>query len=537
MLGGRATFVLWSLIKGNVRRVLLVVAVVLLAGCTGLAPTATPSDSGDGTDPTPEVEAEPTDNETDAPANETAADATDEQVGEPPDDGVTHEERSDPETDQLGWHDGYWYDDPVAVNTTNGLNETELDAVVARAIARVEVIRDLPFEEDVDVNVINRTEFVDQRSGSGGDATTDTARDRLEDEQFRATFLVGDQADAGERQAETEGETIGGFYSLTDGEIVIVTDSETPRVNVGVLAHELTHALQDQHFDLLGVMRANTQDREHARLGLVEGDAEAVRFAYEDRCGTVWACVSFTDSEGDPADSTDSDVHLGLHINSLFPYNDGVVFVQSLRDGDDWTAVNEAYEAPPNTSREIIYPAEYGDFEAEPVELPDRSTDAWEPLRPPGGPDQQSIGQAGMTAMLAHTLYDEFNTDAVITPDQLLNFETQTDLNETNPLNYDIDFTRGWTGDGLAVYEHEDGEETAHVWRSTWESDDDAETFVAGYEALLTHWGGTERDGVWELPAESPFTGAYHVTVENRTVTITNAPTADQLVAVNQGTN
>ena len=37
--------------------------------------------------------------------------------------------------DTIGWENGYWYDDPVDVTTSDGLNESELEAVTARQMA------------------------------------------------------------------------------------------------------------------------------------------------------------------------------------------------------------------------------------------------------------------------------------------------------------------------------------------------------------------------------------------------------------------
>ena len=50
-----------------------------------------------------------------------------------------------PAEDRLGWEAGYWYDDPLPVNATDGLNESEREAAVARTMARVERIRESSF--------------------------------------------------------------------------------------------------------------------------------------------------------------------------------------------------------------------------------------------------------------------------------------------------------------------------------------------------------------------------------------------------------
>jgi len=62
-----------------------------------------------------------------------------------------------------------------------------------------------------------------------------------------------------------------GYYSPSRGEIVVVSESETPRLDgEGTLAHELVHALQDQHFDL-AADPVRTRDAHQGRNGLVEG--------------------------------------------------------------------------------------------------------------------------------------------------------------------------------------------------------------------------------------------------------------------------
>ncbi|WP_436936235.1 Hvo_1808 family surface protein [Halovenus marina] len=491
------------------RRLLLVVALVALAGCAGIAPTAdAPAEmpaSGDSTDSSGP---EPTPVE-----NGTANDAP-----------IEHELSPDPEEDTLGWHDGYWHDDPVSVNATDGLNETELDVVTARAMARIEVLRNRSFEETVAVSLINRTEFGNRQAGtpSGGDSGFEEAR-------YRATFLVGGDESATERQRETTQQSVAGYYSPGTGEIVIVSDSKTPRISIDTLVHELTHALQDQHFDLSEVTAVSTQDRTHGRLGLVEGDAETVRAEYEERCGEVWRCVTVAGGENseensETADGAGSDIHLGLYITSWFPYDDGPGFIEHLRDGSGWDGVDEAYEHPPNSSREILDPAIYGTFEPTAVELDDRSTDEWTRLES-GGTDHQRIGQAGLTAMFAYTLYDDSSAGGVIDPRAFL--DTDSESQRTDLLNYDLPATSGLVGDRLHLYERTD--EYAHVWRLEWNSAANATEFADTYERLLSYWGGQADGAVWTIGEDSPFTGVYDLRVDGSTVTITNAPTEEAI--------
>ncbi|MDX1748601.1 MAG: hypothetical protein R3324_21930, partial [Halobacteriales archaeon] len=35
----------------------------------------------------------------------------------------------DPETDRLGWENGYWYNESITVDQSDGLSDEELDAI------------------------------------------------------------------------------------------------------------------------------------------------------------------------------------------------------------------------------------------------------------------------------------------------------------------------------------------------------------------------------------------------------------------------
>lgn len=489
------------------RAVLLVALCLLLAGCAALAP----GDPGAETSTT-ETIGEPADS-----ANESVDTDTTQYT-----DGLSlPEDRTNPTNATIGWYNGYWYDDPVTVNTTGGLNGTERDAVAARSKARVEVIRGLPFEEHVSIDVISREEFRDRQPDSGETTTLDEIR-------YEAMFIIGGERSVAEQRERTHGQTVGGFYSVGRGSIVLVSETDTPRVDVETLAHELTHALQDQHFDLSGTMAAETHDQSQARLGLIEGDANAVMYAYGDRCGAFWSCIEYPDE--DDAGGNQPDIHMGLYLDSFFPYSSGPSFVETLRDGSDWTAVNRAYDAPPNASREIITPGEYGTFAPADVTIEDRDTGEWVRVRQPGRPDHEVVGRAGMSVMFAYTVYHDENPTMLVAPMDLLNM-ADDDIDRTNPLNYDLEMTQGWAGDRLQAYER--GDETAYVWHIAWDSTDDADRFVDAYTELLEYWGGQQTaDGSWAFDDGSEFTGNLQVTTDGNTVTIVNAPTHDSLSAV-----
>lgn len=441
---------------------------------------------------------------------------------------VEHEKRPNPEGDRLGWENGRWHDDPVAVDASDGLNESERDQVIDRAMARVEVIRDVEFDRAVNVSVISRDNFSTGSSGSSSPALR-----AFDNAKFEALYLIGTEEDSIAEQENTQNSTVGGFYSPSRGDIVLVSNAESPQFDgERTLAHELVHALQDQEFDL-SRDRPGSRDAYNGRNGLIEGDAAAVEDAYLDRCGTSWSCLPRENTTGESTGDEPASFNLGVYILEFFPYSDGPGFVEHLKDGDDWSPVDDAFDDKPNSAVEIIYPERYGEFEPRDVQLRDRTRNGWERVRPDGRPDHGVIGQSGLTAMFAYTLYDDYNRSAVIEVQQFLNTENGS-VDQSDPFNYDLPAVAGWTGDRFHAYQR--GDERGYVWRLRWDSPAEAGEFARSYRRLLSHWGGREvDDGVWRLDDDGPFTGAVDVSTDGDTVTVVGAPTRGALDDVYRG--
>ena len=126
------------------------------------------------------------------------------------------------------------------------------------------------------------------------------------------------------------------------------------------LVHELTHALDDQHF---GIHRPELYDRNDesamAFNALVEGDARRVELAYQatlsdDERSSLAADAAAAAPELDP------EVFPGvMTLERDFALGDGQAFVQGLVDDGGNAAVDEAFEDPPQTSEEVLEPETY----------------------------------------------------------------------------------------------------------------------------------------------------------------------------------
>lgn len=190
-------------------------------------------------------------------------------------------------------------------------------------------------------------------------------------------------------------EQIAGFYDNKTKTINLL-DYLPPDAQRPVLAHELTHALQDQHTDLLkwqnqsmNVIAKNVkEDNEHiqsdesdtARDAVLEGQAMAVFFDYALRASgkTLQQMPeSLPGIEASMGDSSDSPIlaraPLVLKESLIFPYREGVGFIGTIlaKSGPN-TAFSGALDRPPSSSFEILHPDAYlGHVRVPVLQLPD----------------------------------------------------------------------------------------------------------------------------------------------------------------------
>jgi len=434
----------------------------------------------------------------------------------------TAPERSEaPTNDHLGYHDGYWYNDTFDIDAAEGLTEAEKRAVFSRAIARVQLLRELRFEDDVEIDIVTRAEF----RAEFDDVWPEPDEDRrtIDNAQHEALFLVGPDEDVVDVRRANQGGTVLGFYQPGAERIVIVSGNDPATLDDELtLAHELLHALQDQRFGL-GPPGSTTLDAVNARNGLIEGDAVAVERAYERNCETgEWQCVDVGTGSGG---SLPAEFHWGVYFVGFFPYAEGPSFVEHHRDAGGWDAVDAIYDDYPATSAEIIRPETYDSDVYGEATVRDRTGGGWERVTVGDDSTAATVGRAGLASMFAYTAYAG-DSPGVIDRDAFRNAGSDG-LDPDQPYTYDVPYTGGWYGDRLHAYER-DGE-TAYVWNVTFDDADDAAAFREGYERVAEHWGG-DRDPTaasetrFRFGDSSRFDGAVRVDREDNAVTVVRAP-------------
>jgi hypothetical protein len=248
-------------------------------------------------------------------------------------------------------------------------------SVKRRLTSREEVVAYLKksMAEDKDVQRLRRTEFVLKKFGL------------LPKDFDLQTFLVG-----------LLEEQVAGYYDAKT-KTVNLLDWVIPDLQRPVLAHELTHALQDQSFGLDKWLRRGETDLDRkknltpsdftkdedseARQAVVEGQAMVVLLDYmlAPMHRTVADSPEIVDSmssdmaNGSPDSVQYRNAPIFLKESLTFPYRYGLEFeAEVLRARGKQAAFASTFQNPPRTSREVMEPQTYlsGEHLA-PLALPD----------------------------------------------------------------------------------------------------------------------------------------------------------------------
>jgi outer membrane protein assembly factor BamB len=504
-------------------------AVVVLALCVGVAlvpasavgetgssvNNTTPGGSADGAGAT-------ADNDTGASVVGTTGAFT---VSE----SVVAEDRPDPETDRLGWEHGVWANATLAVDQTAGITETELEAVVARTMARVESIRGIEFDRTPPVRILLTEEQQSiVNSGELGAIDREEASQTALNTVYEATFLIGESEDAVESREALLG-AVNGYYQSTTGNVTMVSPDSTARqIREAILAQELFHAQQDNQFEL---PETETIEQRNTRNSYVEGDANYVQELYEQRCETTWGGTCYRPDRTAVPDTTGIDDGMSRLFRQ--PYESGYAFVQDRHQQTGWDAVNSLYEQPPASTEQVIHPGTYREDDPTELRVSDRSTDRWRPLEANGERLTESLGEGGLYVSLLGPTLERDGYGVVIPRESHL-----AGGSGAPTYSYDHPATAGWDGDTLLPYVSTVGNETGYVHETVWDTPADAREFHGAYRELLAYHGADQVPGLsnaYRIPAGSEFTDALHLNRTGNRLRIVNAPSVDALSELRQG--
>ena len=430
----------------------------------------------------------------------------------------------------VGCWNGYHYSDDLDIDQGDGLTEAELESLTFRKMARVEHLRERPFESEVDVDTLTREEFQADWGDDGEESAGEAEFNRWNDQVWKALFVVGEDESSAEAIDSVFGGAVAGFYSPAEERVVIVTDEgEDLQIDGSTLVHELAHAMQDQYHDLGdGRYVGATQDADLAVDGIVEGEVVYIEELYDERCDGNWTCLGEPESDGGGAGA--GDLNFGILQTVLQPYSDGPFYAADLVEAEGWDAVNETMNDPPETTSEVIH--REPDYETTDIEFEDAATNGWETYPNQGVEGADTAGEASMFVMFWYQGFQAAQAgEAIPTFDPNVHLTTNDELRTRTAYNYAHSATEGWAGDELYPYRNDagDDERDGYVWVTEWQTEADAAEFHETYLRMVEHHGAEPVDGGVLDVATGDFRGAYGVERDETTVTIAHAPTAEDV--------
>jgi hypothetical protein len=323
----------------------------------------------------------------------------------------------------------------------------------------------LPVLQPLKRSVRSRDEIRDYLVQSMRD-DKDNAKRHADQKALEALGLIPKDYPLDQKLLSLLTEQIAGMYD-PKGREFFIADWTSPADQRMIMAHELTHALQDQHFHIQkweDAAKPNDDD-ELARDAVLEGSATLAMFDYQlqqigrqpgDIFGldpSLLLSLMFGDLDKSPELA---DAPMVLRDEMLFPYGAGASFsLEVLKAGGGWPAMHKVFERPPASTQQVIHPDLYlkGVMPAT-VTLP--------PI--------EKIVPRGWKK-LDENLLGEFGLDEVLK--QFLGKERADDL------------AQSWVGDKYAIFERQPGGQTLLAIRFRLASDDDAARLFGGYSEVL----------------------------------------------------
>ncbi len=253
---------------------------------------------------------------------------------------------------------------------------------------------------------------------------------------------------------------VAGFYDPEEKKMFL-SETIDPMARESVLIHELTHALQDQHFNLLPMMKRKegNDDQTNAINALIEGDAFAVMMDFSSGGVTGGKLPNFREnlrqllSQEQKQKPELKDAPPFLLESLVFPYVDGMNFVDEVRAKKKWEGVNSAFGSPPASSEEILHPEKYLSKSDPPKEI----DSAWV---------SSHLGK-GMRIRSTNVL-GEFGVRMV--------------LSDRAPASEATKGAEGWGGDRYWLLETSPEGKTGLLLATVWDSTKDADEFEKAWK-------------------------------------------------------
>src|SRR5438309_868216 len=254
-------------------------------------------------------------------------------------------------------------------------------------------------------------------------------------------------------------ESVPGAPSVGAGLLGFLTGRDL--VSEFLVSHELTHALQDQHYHLPTrpePLLDGHGDRELARHALLEGDATLAGFAYVLGRQLDRRMIGVVEQQlhGIPGELAKKypDLPELLRASLAFQYDDGTAFVGQALAAGGWAAVDRVHLDPPESTEQVLHPPRYYADRDRPITVTLGGTDGLE--------------ASGFTRILEDTI-GELGIRVLAT--------------RALPAERAVLVAAGWGGDRLRALQR--GADLVLVWMTAWDSPADAGEFADALPGLV----------------------------------------------------
>jgi Zn-dependent peptidase ImmA (M78 family) len=276
-------------------------------------------------------------------------------------------------------------------------------------------------------------------------------------------------------------EQIAGYYDNETKEMFVVSDQGFQGPERLTYAHEYTHALQDQNYDIAHGLNYNDDacekdtERCAAVQALIEGDATLSQTLWYQYYATVQDQQQIAQYYNSLKSPVYDSAPAFLKEDFVFPYNQGATFVQDIYSNGGWSAINTVYHNPPVDTEQILHPNLYPSDKPITVTLPDLVSTlgtGWREV------DRNTMGEWYTYLVLA----DGDNTNA-----RLSTSTAQA-------------AAAGWGGDEYLVLHNDSSNLTVFVMKTVWDTTDDASQFASSFQQYANARFGVKADqqgGTW----------------------------------------
>ena len=362
-------------------------------------------------------------------------------------------------------------------NLRDVIEQEELEAMTELIKKDIEALRGKDFPRPTRVAVTSAEEFLAYAKRQLQENTTPEEL-AAEETVAKMLGLIPLEMDLAQEMLGFLESQVGGFYDPAS-ETFYLMESFTGGLAKVILAHELTHALDDQLYDLDGTRKGfeNHSDRALAYHGVVEGSGTAVMNAWV--AGNMDQLAG-VDLERMSSMGVGEDTPPYLWRPLMAAYLRGSLFLNrtesmlqsmSMPRREDF---HYAFTQPPRSTEQLLHPEKYWDAEKrdEPIELDFRLEDVPE----------------GWTVLKEDTLGELVLACMVENPDDRGGIPTGIASLSTR---YTFHPSEGWGGDRLLLL----GKDSARllVLETRWDTEDDAREFDAALGSLEGHLRGAVR--------------------------------------------